>query len=84
MTTVITRKIRQNDGSNHQSPAYIEPGDAVLTGEKDVAVGVKPVDRHVAPLSIPASEKRFFFQRGKGYDPNAIATQVRTYSPKDG
>ncbi len=33
----------------------------------------------VAPLGVPREEKRFFFQRTKSnYDPNAIATQVRS------
>ncbi len=30
----------------------------------------------IPPLGQPREEKKFWFQRGKNYDPNAIATQV--------
>jgi MFS transporter, ACS family, DAL5 transporter family protein len=30
----------------------------------------------VAPLGVPLNEKRFFWQRRRGPDPDAIATQV--------
>lgn len=33
------------------------------------------------PLGAPAEEKRFFFQRTRAYDPNAIATQVSADIP---
>ncbi len=81
MSMVIAGKSGQNiyDIDSNDSPvSSLETKLAlkpVLTGEKTVA-GVQPVDRHIAPLGVPASEKRFFFQRGSGYDPNAIATQV--------
>jgi hypothetical protein len=31
------------------------------------------------PLGVPAEEKRFWFQRGKGYNPDAIATQASVF-----
>ncbi|KAI0968703.1 major facilitator superfamily domain-containing protein [Xylaria arbuscula] len=33
----------------------------------------------IPPLGKPQEEKRFWFQRGKRYDPNAIATQPSVY-----
>jgi hypothetical protein len=30
------------------------------------------------PLGVPQQEKRFWWQRGKEYDPGAIATQVNS------
>lgn len=35
------------------------------------------------PLGVPAEEKRFWFQRGKTYDPNAIATQPSVFDDPD-
>lgn len=32
--------------------------------------------RAVPPLGAPVEQKRFWFQRDKNYDPDAIATQV--------
>ena len=31
----------------------------------------------IPPLGVPLEEKRFFFQRARAYDPDAIATLVR-------
>lgn len=75
-TIVVGGLSHQNEPNDPSSASPIQDGDAVLTGEKIPHVGAKPVDRHVAPLGIPGEERRFFFQRTKGYDPNAIATQV--------
>lgn len=35
----------------------------------------------IPPLGAPAGEKRFWFQRGKSYNADAIATQVPTEHP---
>jgi hypothetical protein len=32
-----------------------------------------------APLGVPSEEKRFWWQRGKTYDPDAIATQPSVF-----
>ncbi|KAI0535385.1 major facilitator superfamily domain-containing protein [Xylaria digitata] len=37
----------------------------------------------VPPLGQPQEEKKFWFQRGKNYDPNAIATQPSVYDVID-
>ena len=88
MATVLTGKIKQrlhtNESHGPSSSSSLGIGETSVftaTGEKDAdhEVGIAPVDRHVAPLGVPAQEKRFFFQRGGAYDPNAIATQVRFF-----
>lgn len=33
----------------------------------------------IPPLAKPVDERRFWFQRGKGYDPDAIATQPSVF-----
>ncbi len=35
----------------------------------------------IPPLGEPAQEKRFWFQRTKAFDPDAIATQVNPLQP---
>lgn len=37
----------------------------------------------VAPLGVPSEEKRFWFQRGRTYDPDAIATQPSVFDDPD-
>ncbi|KAJ5562531.1 Major facilitator superfamily domain general substrate transporter [Penicillium sp. DV-2018c] len=37
----------------------------------------------VLPLGEPSAERRFWFQRGKGYNPDAIATQPSVYDNPD-
>lgn len=41
------------------------------------------VDEDIPPLGEPASERRFWFQRGKKYNPGAIATQPSVYDNPD-
>ncbi|KAI1147889.1 major facilitator superfamily domain-containing protein [Nemania diffusa] len=37
----------------------------------------------IPPLGLPQEERKFWFQRGKDYDPNAIATQPSVYDVAD-
>jgi hypothetical protein len=51
-------------------------------GEKSekTAVHVKSTEVYTAaPLGVPKEEKRFWFQRGRTYDPDAIATQPSVF-----
>ncbi|EPE36730.1 MFS general substrate transporter [Glarea lozoyensis ATCC 20868] len=60
--------------------------------EKKVRSHATEVYPSIPPLGAPAAEKRFWFQRNKTYDPNAIATQhsvfddpetLKEYQPPD-
>ena len=48
----------------------------LLPREKRLNLSGGPTPSGLEPLGVPRHEKRFLFQRGKAYDPNAIATQV--------
>ena len=37
----------------------------------------------IAPLGVPGAEKRFWWQRNKTYDPNAVATQPSVFDDPD-
>lgn len=51
-----------------------------VTDEKAVGnVRITTIPSNVPPLGAPAEEKRFWFQRGKAYDPDAIATQPSVF-----
>jgi hypothetical protein len=52
-------------------------------GEKATRVKTSTVYEVALPLGVPAEEKRFWFQRGKVYDPNAIATQPSVFDDPD-
>jgi len=61
--------------------------DRISRGEKlghdDAESGVNKEDElhSIPPLGKPREEKKFWFQRGNGYDPDAIATQVWNEGP---
>jgi len=48
-------------------------------GEKASHVQTETIYETALPLGAPAEEKRFWFQRTKKYDPNAIATQPSVF-----
>ncbi|KAE9363291.1 MFS general substrate transporter [Stipitochalara longipes BDJ] len=48
-------------------------------GEKTPHVKSETVYETALPLGVPAEEKRFWFQRTRTYDPNAIATQPSVF-----
>jgi hypothetical protein len=52
-------------------------------GEKKLHTHATEVYPSIPPLGVPAAEKRFWFQRNKTYDPNAIATQHSVFDDPD-
>lgn len=44
---------------------------------------VTTTSEEIPPLGAPLEEKRFWFQRGKTYDPDAIATQRSVFDDPD-
>lgn len=84
MATILTGTVRREAplSSRNSSSSEIDPATALEQEKKDPKrrFSVTAVPAHEAPLGIPRSEKRFWFQRDKTYDPDAIATQVVTPS----
>lgn len=70
-TVLVSNNLLQNS-----SPTSSAGSSDIEGFEKHGNVNVS-VNEEVPPLGVPKEEKRFFFQRTKEYDPNAIATQVR-------
>ncbi|KAJ8111104.1 hypothetical protein ONZ43_g5702 [Nemania bipapillata] len=50
--------------------------EKLVGDEIDIDVEKKDSTHSILPLGLPREEKKFWFQRGKDYDPNAIATQI--------
>ncbi len=48
-------------------------------GEKTTHIKTETIYEPPLPLGVPAEEKRFWFQRTRKYDPNAIATQPSVF-----
>jgi hypothetical protein len=75
MATVLTKAVVQKDKGETivtTEPLFESPSDS----EERIKVAVDTTDLN---LGVPADEKRFWFQRGKAYDPNAIATQPSVF-----
>lgn len=74
---VVQPSTTSGDSSSHGSSDDL--GD-----EKKVArARTTTVYEIAAPLGVPAAEKRFWWQRNKTYDPNAIATQPSVFDDPD-
>ncbi|KAE8441368.1 hypothetical protein EG329_005471 [Mollisiaceae sp. DMI_Dod_QoI] len=65
--------------SSSSSSSNDDLGNEKSKYEADVKVKDATVYEVAAPLGVPAAEKRFWFQRGKTYDPDAIATQPSVF-----
>ncbi|RFU35565.1 hypothetical protein B7463_g778, partial [Scytalidium lignicola] len=88
MATILTDKAAatiaarlNQQGSLSTSSSSSLDGDISDNGTKlDVGVTTKAVSSTaIAPLAVPTDERRFWFQRGKQFDKNAIATQPSVY-----
>jgi hypothetical protein len=85
MATVVPEKVIAkiaNDGLIESTEtSSISSSDDIAGGNKEAGVTVRSrsVNSSVLNLGIPSQEKRFWFQRVREYDPNAIATQPSVY-----
>lgn len=70
MATVIPDQLAEK-----QVAADVEETEYATTEAKGPGGGGQP---SILPLGEPQKEKKFWFQRNQKYEPNAIATQVRT------
>jgi hypothetical protein len=81
MSTALAKEIdlrgRQavNPPDDHESSEDLGDGK----GEKTSQVKTETIYETALPLGVPAEEKRFWFQRTRKYDPNAIATQPSVF-----
>ena len=71
--SVALRKSVQTQGSN--TPPQIDIKDEKFNKESAVSI-----NETSSELGFAVEERRFFFQRRSKYDPNAIATLVRSLS----
>ena len=65
MATVLAKEVIVKDD-----------GAVVVTTLEKAATLSSASTEAIPPLGNPYEEKRFWFQRRKGYNPDAIATQV--------
>ena len=79
MSTVLT-KYGLNRGRTSVPADLSTSGVAIAAArlEKKPEVSVE-LSENVAPLGVPREEKRFWFQRTKAYNPDAVATQPSVY-----
>jgi hypothetical protein len=73
MSTVLTAPRNRAGDSTPESSVYgaISTGGVIEKNGAEVTVA-----EDAPPLGAPNAEKRFWFQRAKSYDPDAVATLV--------
>jgi hypothetical protein len=69
MATVIAIQKKKSD----ETPS---PGSQSSNELNTKSLAEVNISETSLPLGVPGEERRFWFQRAKAYDPNAIATQV--------
>ena len=83
MSTALAKKIDLEAPSGGVFPSGSSSSqgssDNVSDDKNPARVKNTEVYSTAAPLGVPAEEKRFWFQRAKSYDPNAIATQPSVF-----
>jgi hypothetical protein len=89
MSTALAKNVNLNQpvGGVLASGESSSQGSSDDLGEKSEKsagyVKTTEVPTVAAPLGVPAEEKRFWWQRNKTYDPNAIATQPSVFDDPD-
>jgi hypothetical protein len=76
---VVEGSSSSDNSSSHGSSENLDG----KTGEKTVQSHTTEVYPSIPPLGASAAEKRFWFQRNKTYDPNAVATQHSVFDDPD-
>jgi MFS transporter, ACS family, DAL5 transporter family protein len=81
MSTALAKEIdlRGRQGANEPSSHGSEEEFGDEKGEKTVGIRTETIYETALPLGAPEEEKRFWFQRTRKYDPNAIATQPSVF-----
>ena len=94
MSTVLAGKANAAEDKAFSSSSSSSEADSPenLHGDiKQADISINSVNSNIAPLGVLVAEKRFWFQRGKSYDPDAIATlpsvydteNAKDYQPRD-
>jgi hypothetical protein len=89
MSTALAKRVNLNQptGGILASEESSSQGSSDDLGEKPEKsagyVKTTEVPTVAEPLGVPAEEKRFWWQRNKTYDPNAIATQPSVFDDPD-
>jgi hypothetical protein len=76
MATVLTSTTSPGFTPQPETTSTSQRASQSDQDEKNPEVSVEGTG-DIPPLGVPGEEKRFWFQRSKGYNPDAIATQVR-------
>ncbi len=83
MSTALAKNIdiqAPSGAAATSEPSSSQASSENVSDDKNPSKGNDPEVYTIAePLGVPAEEKRFWFQRGKNYDPNAIATQPSVF-----
>ncbi|RDW83275.1 hypothetical protein BP5796_04766 [Coleophoma crateriformis] len=74
MSTMLAKSVSLNGRSERQDLSSGSTHDS-SDDLKGPTIMIKPEEGVVLPLGIPSTQGRFWFQRGKAIDSNAIATQ---------
>lgn len=86
-THLLGRPANTGDGilaTPNSSDSSTKSTSEKIVDEKNAsAIKTTQVYDNTSSLGAPATEKRFWWQRGKSYDPDAIATQVSVFDDPD-
>lgn len=94
MSTVLTGKANaaaEDKATASSSSSGVDSSENPHGDIKQANISINSVDGNIAPLGASVAEKRFWFQKGKSYDPDAIATlpsvydteNAKDYQPRD-
>ncbi|RDW71220.1 MFS general substrate transporter-17 [Coleophoma cylindrospora] len=78
MSTALAKSVPLNGRSERQDLSSDSTHDS-SDDLKGPTITIKPEESVVLPLGVPSTERRFWFQRGKAIDSNAIATQPSVF-----
>jgi hypothetical protein len=79
-----SRSTAVESGSSSDHSSLRDPTDAISSEKKEENVRVTSTpSTETLALGLPVEEKRFWFQRTRNYDPDAIATQPSVFDDPD-
>ncbi|KAK5678974.1 hypothetical protein LTS10_008629 [Elasticomyces elasticus] len=79
MATVLTHSGLLKSGATSSDGSGSNSTTTSLKDLDQKSTTIVTVSQDIPPLGVPKQEKRFWFQRSKGFDSSAIATQPSVY-----